>query len=60
MADQFIPDPSPFEVEVAIAKFEKYYVMSDESQNCEASRQPLLGNGSANTTVTRQQLLIMQ
>jgi hypothetical protein len=30
--------------------------MSAESQNCGASRQPLLGNGSVNTPVSRQRL----
>jgi hypothetical protein len=29
--------------------------MSAESQNCKASTQPLLGNGSANTPFGRQQ-----
>jgi hypothetical protein len=33
-----------------------YCGMSTESQNCETSRQPLIGNGSANTTVARQWL----
>jgi hypothetical protein len=34
-----------------------YYRMSAESRNCEASRQPLPGNGSANTPVAREWLI---
>jgi hypothetical protein len=30
-----------------------YWVMSVESQNCEDSREPLAGNGSANMPVIR-------
>jgi hypothetical protein len=34
--------------------FSKYYGMSAERQNCEASRQPLLGKNSVNTPIIRQ------
>jgi hypothetical protein len=60
MVEPFISDPIPFGVEIAIPKLEKYCVMSDEGQNCEASREPLPGNGSANTPVARQQLCNVQ